>query len=153
MPPLSTQNRFAILTVDNIPEVDESSENQDVQTNKVFEKPALVRPRWEKSFPAHFVVDALDETEGHRRSLTLKAELQATDTGEIKSVQALLDSGATGMFIDTEYVKASRFSTRTLSYPIPVRNVDGTLNEAGSVREVVELVLRHKIIPRKPSSP
>jgi hypothetical protein len=148
-PPLSTQNRFAILTIDNIPEIDESLENQDVQTNKVSKEPVPVRPRWEKSFPDHFIVDALDETEGPRRSLTLKVELQATDTGEVKSVRALLDSGATGMFIDTEYVKANRFSTRTLSHPIPVRNVDGTLNEAGSVREVVELVLRY----RKPSSP
>ena len=60
-----------------------------------------------------------------------------TDTGEVKSVQALLDSGATGMFIDRVYVKANRLSTRTLSSTIPVRNVDGTPNEAGLVTEVV----------------
>ena len=48
------------------------------------------------------------------------------------------------MFIDRDYVKSQRLSTRTLSVPIPVRNVDGTLNEAGSVTEVVELVLRYQ---------
>ena len=48
------------------------------------------------------------------------------------------------MFIDRDFVKANGFSTRTLSRPIPVRNVDGTLNEAGSITEVVELVLKYR---------
>ena len=65
------------------------------------------------------------------------------DTGETKSIMALLDSRATGMFIDRECVKASGF-TRTLSNPIPVRNVDGTPNEAGSIMDVVELNLRYQ---------
>jgi hypothetical protein len=34
--------------------------------------------------------------------------------------------------------------TRALQRPIPVYNVDGTLNEAGSIKEVVDLVLRFK---------
>ena len=34
-------------------------------------------------------------------------------------------------------------TTKTLSQPIPVYNVDGTLNEAGSITEVVDLVLRY----------
>ena len=59
-------------------------------------------------------------------------------------MKALLDSGAIGMFIDRAYVKANHLPTQTLSSPIPVRNVDGTLNEAGSVTEVVELVLRYR---------
>ena len=65
------------------------------------------------------------------------------DTAETKSVTALLDSGATGMFIDQVYVKKSGFTTRTLSNPIPVHNVDGTPNEAGSIMDVVELNLRY----------
>ena len=78
------------------------------------------------------------------RSLQLNIELQTTDTGETRAVKVLLNSGATGMFIDRAYVKANRLPTRTLSSPIPVCNVDGTLNKAGSVTEVVELVLRYR---------
>ena len=59
-------------------------------------------------------------------------------------MKALLDSRATGMFIDRAYVKANHLPTRTLSSPIPICNVDGTLNEAGSVTEVVELVLKYQ---------
>src|SRR6266487_6498699 len=34
--------------------------------------------------------------------------------------------------------------TRTLQRPVPIHNVDGSLNEAGSVKEVVDLVLQFK---------
>ena len=77
------------------------------------------KPSWEKYILIHLVIDTLDEKEGHCCSLTLKVELQTKDTGETKSVMALLDSGATGMFIDQNYVKASRLTTRTFSNPIP----------------------------------
>ena len=145
-PPLSSHNQFFTLSVDNIPEIDEPV--ADPQAIQPLEKtPARAptwRPRWERCLPARFIVDMLDEMEGPQRSLKLNIKLQTTDTGETRAVKALLDSGATGMFIDCAYVKANRFPTRTLSSPISVHNVDGTLNEAGSVTEVVELVLRYR---------
>ena len=60
------------------------------------------------------------------------------------SIKALIDSGATGLFIDRGYVNQSRLMTRTLSKPIPVFNVDGTPNEAGSIWEVVDIVLHYQ---------
>ena len=61
------------------------------------------------------------------------------------SLDALVDSGATGRFIDQDYVKSNRLTTRTLSNPIPVRNVDGTPNgETGYITEVFDLILRYK---------
>jgi hypothetical protein len=143
-PPLSSRNRFSILSIDSIPEIEEPVETKVVQSSESHPVLRTFRPNWEHRLPSSFVVSVLDETEDRRRSLTLKIELQTTDTGEVKSVKALLDSGATGMFIDRDYVKTNGLSTRTLSHPIPVRNVDGTLNEAGSVHEVVELILRYK---------
>ena len=78
-------------------------------------------------------------------SLKLKVELETTDTGEVKSVNSFVDSGATGEFIDCHYAKSNRLHTRKLSEPILVYNVDGTLNEAGSITEVVDLILRYWI--------
>jgi len=77
-------------------------------------------------------------------SLKLKVELETTDTGEMKSVSSFMDSGATGEYIDCHYAKSNRLHTRKLSEPIPVYNVDGTLNEAGSITEVVDLILRYQ---------
>ena len=145
-PSSSAYNQFSVLHVDSIPEIKEPVENPPVVPPKTNPPtPSRKRkPNWEKCIPDHLVIDTLDEKEGRRRSLTLKIELQTTDTAETKSMTALLDSGATGMFIDREYVKKSGFTTRTLSNPIPVCNVDGTPNEAGSITDVVELNLRYR---------
>ena len=105
MPPLSSHNRFSTLSVDNIPEIDEPVANSQVVQS--LERPPegvpfqrrVWRPRWEQCLLAQFIVDVLDETEGPWRSLRLNIELQTTDTGETRAVKALLDSGATGMFI------------------------------------------------------
>ena len=143
MPSSSAYNRFSVLHVDSIPEIKEPVENPPVIPPKT-NPPAPShkrKPNWEKRIPDHLVIDTLDEKEGCRRSLILKIELQTTDMAETKSVTALLDSGATGMFIDREYVKKSGFTTRALSNLIPVRNVDGTPNEAGSIMDIVELDL------------
>ena len=94
-------------------------------------------PKWERQLPKRYVVAA---TPGPC-SLNLKVELQTTDTGDVLATNALLDCGATGLFIDSEYVHKNRLTVRTLAGPIPVYNVDGTANKAGSIRGVVDLVL------------
>ena len=144
-PSSSAYNWFSVLHVDSIPEIKEPVESPPVLPPKTDPPtPSHKRkPNWEKHIPDHLVIDTLDEKEGRRRSLTLKVELQTTDTAETKSMTALLDSGATGMFINREYVKKSGFTTRTLSNPIPVRNVDSTPNEAGSITDLVELNLQY----------
>ena len=67
-------------------------------------------------------------------SLKLKIEIESADTTRKKLVTTLVDSGATGEFIDRDYAKSCQFNLVKLTQPIPVYNVDGTPNEAGSVR-------------------
>jgi hypothetical protein len=78
------------------------------------------------------------------KSLHLKVELQTTDTREVLATNALLDCGATSLFIDTEYVKRKRLTVRNLARPIPVYNVNGTFNEAGAISGIVDVVLQYK---------
>ena len=59
-------------------------------------------------------------------------------------VDALLDSGATGLFIDSEFVEAKNLTTQKLPRAIQVYNIDGTLNEHGSVTHTVDLVIRYQ---------
>ena len=54
------------------------------------------------------------------------------------SVKALLDSRATGNFIDKDFVC---MSTQSISRPIPVYNMDSSPNEADQISEVVDVVL------------
>ena len=58
-------------------------------------------------------------------------KVHSVDTGYSLAVDSLLDSGATGMFIDVEYVRTQKLQTHPLPYAIPVYNIDGTPNEAG----------------------
>src|SRR6267154_354915 len=74
----------------------------------------------------------------------LKVEIVTTDTQQLISFMAILDCGATGLFMDKGFVDWNRITTRTLSCPIPVYNIDGTLNEAGAICEVVDVILRYK---------
>ena len=63
---------------------------------------------------------------------------------EETSTEAMVDTGATGDFIDQDFVTREKLPTRKLSQPIPVYNIDGTLNEAGSIREVVDVIMTYE---------
>ncbi|GLB45965.1 putative retrotransposable element tf2 155 kda protein type 1-like [Lyophyllum shimeji] len=76
-------------------------------------------------------------------SLILGVEVVTTDTQEILGLKALLDSGASGLFLHIRFVHEHGITTQTLSRPIPVKNVDGTANAASAITEVVDLVLRY----------
>ena len=136
---LSDHNRFAILSVDNIIEIDELVETQNTQPSKdapTGKPPRIFCRRWEMKLPAKLVIGSLGDEET-AQSLNLKVSLETTDTGKTKSVDALLDSGATGMFISQDYVKTHQLTTQSLANPIPVFNVDSTPNKASSITEAV----------------
>jgi RNase H-like domain found in reverse transcriptase/Reverse transcriptase (RNA-dependent DNA polymerase)/Integrase zinc binding domain/Chromo (CHRromatin Organisation MOdifier) domain len=102
--------------------------------------PKVRKPKWEKALPEKYTISATGES----NSLKLKVELETTDTSERKSVNSLVDSGANGEFIDRDYAKSCRFNLIKLTSPIPVYNIDGSPNEAGSITEAVSLILRYK---------
>jgi len=97
------------------------------------------RARWEKRLPSKYIISSDSTT-----SLDIDVEIETTDTNIKRRTKALVDCGATGLFIDTEYVRANSITTCPLARPIPVFNVDGTPNEAGMIREVAQVILRYK---------
>src|SRR5271156_462067 len=146
-PSLPTYNHFDVLAIEEPNETIETVETavQNLQslpsTIPLFPLFPAPCPKWERPLPSKFVIAAID---GSSTSLKLKVELETTDTAEVKSINALVDSGATGEFIDRHYAKSCGLRLLKLSKPIPVYNVDGTPNEAGFVTKVVDLILRYK---------
>jgi hypothetical protein len=59
-------------------------------------------------------------------SLYLRVEIESTDNQQKYGVCALVDSGATGLFVNREYVKLNQILTTKLSQLIPVFNIDRT---------------------------
>ncbi|GLB34376.1 putative transposition, RNA-mediated [Lyophyllum shimeji] len=163
-PPLASSNRFACLSIESAESISigalstcEPRSDQDVPPSSTVTKSNFgppdsdvpevtinVRcrrglPRWEKRLPRSFTLAATPS----RNSLILGVEVETTDTQEILGLKALLDSGASGLFLHIRFVREHGITTRTLSQPIPVKNVDGTANAAGAITEVVDLVLRY----------
>ena len=74
----------------------------------------------------------------HYTRISIKVHL--VDTGHPLAVDSLLNSRATGMFINVEYVRTQKLQIHPLPCAIPVYNIDGTPNEASSIREEVNLI-------------
>ena len=87
-PSSSAYNQFSVLSVDDIPEIDEPVEKAKDVPNP--EPVRQFRPRWERKLPQRLVIAS---TEDEPRSLKLKVSIETTDTAEVKSVNSLVDSG------------------------------------------------------------
>ena len=59
--------------------------------------PKIWKLKWEKVLPKQYFIATVEQS---LNSLKLKVEIETTDTLEKKSVTCLIDSGATGEFID-----------------------------------------------------
>jgi len=55
------------------------------------------------------------------------------------TVEALLNSGATGLVMSLEFVRKQRFKLKKIERPIYVRNVDGTFNKRRLIEYIVEV--------------
>ena len=81
-----------------------------------------------------------------RRSVTIEREVKVPVEVQgpafpIK-VDTLLDSGATGCFIDKGWALEWRIELKPLKNPIPVLNVDGTRNQAGDITHFVSVIIK-----------
>jgi len=142
-PPLLSSNRFSVLEIIE-PKIDEDAQKPDTPTLPPTEPPTEPRkprwPKWEKRIKCTLVIHSL---ELDAKCIMLPIHLKTTDTTEETSTEAMVDTGATGDFIDQDFVTQAKLLTRKLSQLIPVYNVDGTLNEAGSICEVVDMIMTY----------
>jgi len=70
--------------------------------------------------------------------------VEKLDTQKDVTVKALLDSSATGMFMDKKIVTRHGFKLQKLERPIMVRNVNGTNNSEGAITHQVEVNVYYK---------
>jgi len=73
------------------------------------------------------------------REVTVKIGLERIDTQEGVTVEALLDSGVTGLVMSSEFARKQGFKLKKLERPMNVRNVDGSLNKEGPIEYMVEV--------------
>jgi len=124
-------NRFNVLE-DEINKLNPISLNSDT---KIMSSNSILSPLPEKIY----ILNHKPETSTH-----LSVILKTMDTEKRLFVDALLDSGATGLYVDTGFVKYHNLNIKKLPRAIPVYNVDGTLNKSGSVHGEVDLIMNYK---------
>jgi len=78
------------------------------------------------------------------REVWLNIGVEKINTHEGVMIKALLDSGATGMFMDRQTAARHGFKLQKLKRPIAVRNVDGTNNSGGAITHQVECNVFYK---------
>ena len=64
--------------------------------------------------------------------------LEKLENHERIAVKALLDSGATGLFMDMTFAKEKGFKMERIRKPLMVKNMDGTINVGGAITHQVE---------------
>ncbi len=75
------------------------------------------------------------------QSLFVTVKLQTLDTGRTTKIQALVDSGATGSFVDRKYAESQQWNLRELEHPVLVSNVDGTTNSSSKITHAIDLLI------------
>ena len=78
------------------------------------------------------------------REVTVKIGLERIDTQEGITVEALLDSGATGLVMSSEFARKQGFKMKKLERPMQVRNVDGSFNKEEPIENTVEVNIYYK---------
>jgi len=158
-PPLDSKNRYEGLSVETGMDTDDSATVASDSSSATIgrgsqetelgapeaclipgpnEKPVETKPK-EGVTERYFIRSTRLE-----REVMIDAKLTTLDTHDTISVKSLLDSGATGLFIDREFVHKNGLTTRALPYPIKVYNIDGTLNQGGSITEEITLMMSYK---------
>ena len=78
------------------------------------------------------------------REVMIKIGLERLDMQEGITVEALLDSGAMGLVMSSEFARKKRFKLKKLERPMQVRNMDGSFNREGPIENMVEVNVYYK---------
>ena len=74
----------------------------------------------------------------------VKIGLERIDMQEGITVEALLDSGAMGLVMSSEFTRKQGFKLKKLERLMQVRNVDGSFNREGPIENTVEVNIYYK---------
>ena len=72
----------------------------------------------------------------------MRLPIQLKVRNRIVETEALIDSGAEGVFIDKKLVEDNWIKSQKLGYEITARNVDGTVNKNGTITKTATLDMR-----------
>ena len=103
-------------------------------------KSELIKPQPKEGVNKHYFIRSTKM----ERDVKLDISITKMDPHNMVAVKGVLDNGATGMFINQEFIHKNQLKTQILPFEIKVYNVDSTLNKGGMITEEVTLMMSHK---------
>jgi len=73
------------------------------------------------------------------REVMVKIGLERIDIQEVVTVEALLDSRATGLVMSSEFARKERFKLKKIERSIYMRNMDTFFNKEKPIEHIVEV--------------
>src|SRR5882672_10718538 len=132
-------NRFSVLETSTVGSTKDmlipQSPIDELKTEKAMPQEPLRQP----SDPTPILISSSTL----HRGMELPLCIHTIGSNTLLLINALINSGATGQFIDIDYVRSKNLCTQCLPQAIPVYNVDGTLNDAGYITEVINLMVQY----------
>ena len=128
-----SSNRFEVLKVRVMQRGEESSKEVAKDRKEILREEKAKRG-----------VEKKEKKEKHLREVTVKIGLKQEEEKEGVVTEALLNSGTMGLVISEEFARKHKFKRTKLERPVYVRNVDGTLNYAGPIVDIVEVEIFFK---------
>jgi len=89
-------------------------------------------------------VERKKKKEKYLREVIVKIGLKQEEEEKRVVIEVLLDSGTTGLVMSEEFVRKHKFKRTKLKRPVYVRNIDGMLNYAGPIVDIVEVEIFFK---------
>ena len=132
-PTLVFSNRFEVLKV-RVMQREKGSGKKIVKDRKEILREEKAKRGVEKK----------EKKEKMLRKVTVKIGLKQEEKEEGVVTEALLDSGATRLVMSEEFARKHKFRRTKLERLVYVRNVDGTLNYAGPIMDIVEVEIFFK---------
>ena len=135
-----SSNRFEALKVRIMQKEEESSKEVAKDRRKVLREEKTKRGVEVRQTK----VERKKKKEKLLREMIVKIGLKQEEEEEGVVIEALLDSGATGLVISEEFARRHKFKRTKLERPVYVRNVDGMLNHMGPIVDMVEVEIFFK---------
>jgi len=63
----------------------------------------------------------------------MQIDVQILYNGKEIDAEAILDTGAEGVYCNTSFIRKHRFPTYDIDYPVYPRNINGILNKQGVI--------------------
>ena len=79
------------------------------------------------------------DTIRNKRIPSIRIPVRVVYNGKTIDAQAILDSGAEGVYCHNDFIAKHKIHTHPLERPLRARNVDGTLNKQGIIRHAAIL--------------